>query len=75
MMPASVRQIAKAEHVTISLNNHGERSLFRIYSAREQSVKVHVFTYFSGTNFDERVAPRPGELCLTGLRVMANSPR
>ena len=31
--------------------------------------------YFSGTYIDERDAPIPGVPCLTGLLVIANSPR
>ena len=31
--------------------------------------------YFRGTYIDERDAPIPGVPCLTGLLVMANSPR
>ncbi len=31
--------------------------------------------YFSGTYIDDRDAPIPGVPCLTGLLVIANSPR
>ena len=31
--------------------------------------------YFSGTYIDERDAPIPGVPCLTGLLVIANSPK
>ena len=31
--------------------------------------------YFNGTYIDDRDAPIPGVPCLTGLLVMANSPR
>jgi hypothetical protein len=31
--------------------------------------------YFNGTYIDERDAPIPGVPCLTGLLVIANSPR
>jgi len=31
--------------------------------------------YFSGTYIEDRDAPIPGVPCLTGLLVMANSPR
>src|SRR5467141_90986 len=34
----------------------------------------HSTPHFSGMNFDDRVAPTPGPLCVTGLRVIANSP-
>src|SRR3989442_1727411 len=34
----------------------------------------HPTPHLSGMNFDDRVAPTPGPLCVTGLRVIANSP-
>src|SRR5437867_3353397 len=34
----------------------------------------HSTPHLSGMNFDDRVSPTPGPLCVTGLRVIANSP-
>ncbi len=42
----------------------------RINQEKEKGI-----TYFSGTYIEERDAPIPGVPCLTGLLVMANSPR
>ena len=38
-------------------------------------VKIKKAAYFSGTYIDDRDAPIPGVPCLTGLFVIANSPR
>ena len=42
---------------------------------QQNEVKLKKQVYFSGTYIDERDAPIPGVPCLTGLLVMANSPR
>src|SRR2546430_9069460 len=34
----------------------------------------HSHPHLSGMNFDDRVAPTPGPLCVTAFRVIANSP-
>jgi|GEM_PF-3546925 len=38
-------------------------------------LKKKKVVYFSGTYIDDRDAPIPGVPCLTGLLVIANSPR
>ncbi len=49
------------------------------YEASTKKIKIkknkRKVDYFSGTYIEERDAPIPGVPCLTGLLVIANSPR
>jgi hypothetical protein len=49
-------------------------SLGEILKTKREN-KEKKFVYFSGTYIEERDAPIPGVPCLTGLLVIANSPR
>ena len=58
-----------------SRNFHHGKSLNLKNARTEKRNRIEKNVYFSGTYIDERDAPIPGVPCLTGLLVIANSPR
>ena len=59
--------------MTLALVDKSGECMQDIKTKKENKEKKLI--YFSGTYIEERDAPIPGVPCLTGLLVMANSPR
>ncbi len=65
---------ALGSHLSIGMNSNSDLVKIEAKAELAQLDRV-VFSYFNGTYIEEREAPMPGIPCLTGLFVIANSPK